>query len=183
MIGWINSPMPELQKWFNLSAVEVRASVSSYIPHWTAGVIILPYPNMLMKRAPNDLAHSGPLTHWGRVTHIWVIKLTIIVSDNGLAPGWRQAIIWINAEMFLIGSMGTNFSKIFIEIYSLSFKKMHLKMPSGEWRPFCLSFNVLMQCFGVFLRCGLNKQLWGLQTLFVLIKHTCRTIGSNVVNM
>ena len=27
------------------------------------------------------------LTHWGRVTHICVIDLTIIGSDNGLSPG------------------------------------------------------------------------------------------------
>ena len=33
------------------------------------------------------------LTHEGRVTHICVGKLTIIGSDNGLAPGRRQAII------------------------------------------------------------------------------------------
>ena len=33
------------------------------------------------------------LTHWGRVTHICVGKLTIIGSDNGLSPGRGQAII------------------------------------------------------------------------------------------
>ena len=33
------------------------------------------------------------LTHWGRVTHIWVNKLSILGSDNGLSPGRRQAII------------------------------------------------------------------------------------------
>ena len=33
----------------------------------------------------------------GRVTHICVSKLAIIGSHNGLAPGWRQAIIWTNA--------------------------------------------------------------------------------------
>ena len=33
------------------------------------------------------------LTHWGQVTHICVSKLTIIASDNGLSPDWRQAII------------------------------------------------------------------------------------------
>ena len=33
------------------------------------------------------------LTHRGRVTHISVSKLTTIGSDNGLAPGRRQAII------------------------------------------------------------------------------------------
>ena len=32
-------------------------------------------------------------THWGRVTHICVSKLPIVDSDNGLSPGWRQAII------------------------------------------------------------------------------------------
>ena len=33
------------------------------------------------------------LTHWTRVTHICVSKITIISSDNGLSPGRRQAII------------------------------------------------------------------------------------------
>ena len=33
------------------------------------------------------------LTHWGRVTHICVSKLSILGSDNGLAPTRRQAII------------------------------------------------------------------------------------------
>ena len=56
------------------------------------------------------------LTHWGRVTHICVSKLTIIGSDNGLSPGRRQAIIWINAGILLIGPVGTNFSEILIEI-------------------------------------------------------------------
>ena len=37
------------------------------------------------------------LTHWGRVTHICVDKLSIIGSDNGLSPGRHQAIIWSNA--------------------------------------------------------------------------------------
>ena len=39
------------------------------------------------------------LTHWGRVTHICVSKLTIIGSDNGLSPGRRKAIIWTNADI------------------------------------------------------------------------------------
>ena len=52
------------------------------------------------------------LTHWGRVTHICVVKLTIIGSDNGLSPGRRQAIIWTNAGILLIGPLGTNFIEI-----------------------------------------------------------------------
>ena len=72
------------------------------------------------------------LTHWGRVTHMCICKLTIIGSDNGLSPGWCQAIIWTSAEILLIGSLGTNFCEILIEIYIFSVKKMHLKMLSGK---------------------------------------------------
>ena len=86
------------------------------------------------------------LTHWGRVTHISVRKLTVIGSDNGLSPGRRQAIIWTNTGILLIGPLGTNFNEIIIKIHTFSFKKIHLKMSSGKWRPFCLGLNVLIHC-------------------------------------
>ena len=84
------------------------------------------------------------LTHWGRVTHICVSKLTITGSDNALSPDRRQAIIWTNAGILLIGPLGTNFSEIFIEILTFSFKKMRLKVSSAKWRPFYLGLNVLI---------------------------------------
>ena len=56
--------------------------------------------------------HTQTLTHWGRVTHIRVGNLTIIGPDNGLSPGQRQAIIWTNAGILLIGHCGTNLSDI-----------------------------------------------------------------------
>ena len=62
-----------------------------------------------------------------RVTHICVSKLTITGSDNGLSPDRRQAIIWTNAGMLLIGPLETNFSEILIKILTFSFKKMRLK--------------------------------------------------------
>ena len=77
------------------------------------------------------------------MTHIYVSRLTITGSDNGLSPGRRQAIIWTNAEILLIGPLGTNFSEILIEIHTFSFKKMHFNMSPGKWRPFCLGLNVL----------------------------------------
>ena len=43
-------------------------------------------------------------------------NLTIVGSDNGLSPGRRQAIIWTNAGILSIGSLGTNLSEILIEI-------------------------------------------------------------------
>ena len=83
------------------------------------------------------------LTHWGWVMHICISKLTIIGSDNGLSPHRRQAIIWTNAGILLIGPLGTNFSEILIEILTFLFKKLHLKVSSAKRRPFCLSLNVL----------------------------------------
>ena len=70
-------------------------------------------------------------------------KLTIIGSDNGLSPDRRQAIIWTNVEILLIGPLGTNFSEILIKILTFSFKKMRLKVSSVKRRPFCLGLNVL----------------------------------------
>ena len=76
------------------------------------------------------------LTHWGRVTHICVSKLTIIGPDNGLSPDRRQAIVWTNAGLLLIGPLGTNFNEILIEILTFPFKKMRLKVSSAKRRPF-----------------------------------------------
>ena len=42
------------------------------------------------------------------MTHICVSKVTIIGSDNGLWPGWRQAHIWTNAGKLLIGHFQIN---------------------------------------------------------------------------
>ena len=67
--------------------------------------------------------------------YICVGNLTIIGSDNGLLPGWRQAIIWTNVGIFLIGPVGTNLSEISIEISTFSFKKLCLKLLSVKWWP------------------------------------------------
>ena len=89
---------------------------------------------------------SRALTKWGRGKYICVSKLTIIGSDNGLSPGRHQAIIWANAGILLIEPLGKklqwNHNR---NIYIFSFKKMHLKMSSGNCRPFCLGVNVLIK--------------------------------------
>ena len=63
----------------------------------------LTYPHFI--RQPDQHA----LTHWSLYASI---KYTIIASDNGLSPGRRQAIIWTNAWILLIGPLGTNISEI-----------------------------------------------------------------------
>ena len=48
------------------------------------------------------------LTHWGRVTQIYVSIFTIIGSDIGLPPIRRQTIIWTNAVILLIRTLIRN---------------------------------------------------------------------------
>ena len=83
------------------------------------------------------------LTHWGWVTHICVSKLTFISSDNGLSPSRCPANIWTNAGISLMEPLVTNFSEVLIKIHTSSLKKMHFKMSSAKWQPFCLGLNVL----------------------------------------
>ena len=78
------------------------------------------------------------------MTHICVSRPTITGSENGLSPGRRQAIIWTNVGILLIGRWGTNFSENLIEILTFSFTKMRLKVSSVKWWPFCLRVNVLI---------------------------------------
>ena len=93
------------------------------------------------------------LTHWRRVTHICFGKLTIISSDNGLALKRRQAIIWTNDGILLIGTLGTDFSEILIEIQTSSLKKIRLKMSSAECCSFRVGLNVLIHVIETGLMC------------------------------
>ena len=84
------------------------------------------------------------LTHWGRVTHLCLHNLTITGPDNGLSPGRRQAIIYLNqcwniVNWTLRNKLQWNFNRnsyIFIQGNAL-------KMSSWKWGPFCLGLNVL----------------------------------------
>ena len=59
-------------------------------------------------------------------------------------PGLRQAIIWTNAEILLIGTLERrNVSEILIEIQTFPMKKMRLKISSVEYCSFHLGLIVL----------------------------------------
>ena len=58
-----------------------------------------------------------------RLSDTCVNWLTIIGSDNGLSPGWCQAIISTNAGILLIASQGKNFNKIYSKFESFRLKK------------------------------------------------------------
>ena len=85
---------------------------------WVPGGEFIEYTKM--SENPINVSHKKlfsaniitiDLIHWGRVTHICVGKIIIIGSDNGLSPDRRQAIIWTNAGLLLIGPLGINFSE------------------------------------------------------------------------
>ena len=119
--------------------ISVRSARKAYANLSWSGYYQDYYPDVLPLTQITTV--TQPLTHWGRVTHICVSKLTIIGSDNGLSPGRRQAIIWTNGGMLLIWPLGTNFSEIAIDINTFSFKKIHFKLSSGKWRPLGLGIK------------------------------------------
>ena len=76
--------------------------------------------------------------------HICVGNLTIIGSDNRLSPGWGQVIIYLNQCWNIVNwTLRNKFNEISIGIQTFLFKKMHYKMSSAKWRPFCLGLNML----------------------------------------
>ena len=90
-------------------------------------------PNVCCPKKANKL-NSSRLSD----AYICVIKLSITGSDNGMSPDWHQAIIWTIDGILLIGPVGTNFNEIIIRIHAFSFRKVHFKMLTGIWGPFCL---------------------------------------------
>ena len=82
-------------------------------------------------------------THWGRVTHICVSKLTIIGSDNGLSPERRQAIIWTKAgnivDLTLRNKLQWNGNRnSYIFIQENPFENVVWKMAAILSRPQCV---------------------------------------------
>ena len=71
--------------------------------------------------ASRKLSHFS--THWVRVTHVCVSKLTFIVSDNGLSPGWRQAIIWTQCWNVVNWTLGSKLQWTFYQNSNIFFQE------------------------------------------------------------
>ena len=82
-----------------------------------------------------------PLTHCGRVTHIWSVNLSSLVHITDCRLVGAKPL-WTNDAKLSIWPLGTNFNEISIELHIFSFKKMHLKILSSTCQPFCLCLNV-----------------------------------------
>ena len=94
-------------------------------------------------------------THWGHATHICVNKQTIICSDNALSAashylGPMLEYCWLDPRK-------RNYSKILIEVYSFSFRKMAaiflgLNILSRCWTRSLSQYEVAMPQFGMSTR-------------------------------
>ena len=127
-----------------------KAGTSNYTPQILWGVIIWPcswylllaHMSLFLMQFSSFLVtqYVSFLAHWGRVMHTCVSKINHHRLRQWL--GRRQAIIWTSARILLIRNSETNFSGIFSEIHTFSFKKMHLKMSSANWWQFYLGLSV-----------------------------------------
>ena len=143
----LNCLLIHIQEWFNINLFyPPNNSACQVLTHW-GRVMHICVIKITIIGVDNGLwtcqRQAITLTHWGRVTHRCVGNLTTIGSDNNLSPCQRQVIILTNAGILLIWLLGINFSEISIEILTLSFKNMRLKVSSAKWWPFCLGLNVL----------------------------------------
>ena len=79
-------------------------------------------------------SRNALITHWGRVTHIGVGKLTSTGSDNDF--------ICNDAGILLIGTLGTNLTEILCDTNIFSFKKINLEMTCAKWWQLYLGLDV-----------------------------------------
>ena len=158
MLWWL--PGRPCGHWCFSARQPLASLMASWQPSW-CGLIC---PSNIIKSVVHMLVSVLlALTHWGWVMHICVSKPIIIGSDNGLSPGRHQAIIGTNAEILLIGPLGTNISEILIKVHTFHSKNA-FKM-SGNWRPFSLDLNVFSHAVNIHV-CTSHKLMIGSQ-LFV----------------
>ena len=77
-----------------LSMQEVKYPVDGYVIA-SHTILWYHYLSMLKKLFFFSCLQLNVLTHWGRVTHICISKITIIGSDNGLSP-WTAPSHYLN---------------------------------------------------------------------------------------
>ena len=94
------------------------------------------------------MCKHGGLVPFGRMPSICVSKLTIIISDNGLSPGRRQAIIWTNACWSIVNwtprnkihvapeKCGGNFTSLYFKvIYRIEILGTPCEIGLSRWVP------------------------------------------------
>ena len=153
----LNSVIQHSKKWLNVfTSTKTKTSRNSILKHLNIRCIKLVEFLRQKSTMGNYFLESDHfsrwqwhctalLIHWGLVTHICVSKIAIIGSENGLSPDRRQAIIWTNAEMLLIGTfvhkLQCNCNR---NQYILS-QDNAFEYLSANWRPFFLGLNLFTE--------------------------------------
>ena len=76
-------------------------------------------------------------------------------------PGGQKPVLSLSLD--LIRTVGTHFREIWIKIQSISLKKLHSKMLSAKWQPFCSGPNMLKWCINsLWLGDTIWQYRWGL---------------------
>ena len=87
-------------------------------------------------------------------------------------PQWVNQFAFIVAtlidEWVSLGSLGTNFSEIWIKSFQLSIKNLHLKMPFAKWGSFGSDFKVIN------INCQIRKEI---DLTLKLCSHMCWAVA------
>ena len=130
----------------------LRLFISIYMCHMAA---------MIYKQIQSAYRYSSPNTGYRKpIDYINTLR----PSDQYMPLAWPAPSHCLY-QCLLIGSSGTKFSEILVEIHAFVFTKMQLKMLSGKWRPFCLGLielNVMAsKCYLVqIIRSGIYSTDW-----------------------
>ena len=139
-------------KWHNTILFGTHTEVQDII--YCGAIKTRPISKKILARDTSQIAHEGELrgvfcelTHWGRMTHICVSKLTIIGPGNGLSPGRRQAIVWTNIGILLIGPLSNKlqwnlYRNSYIFIHENAFENVVWKMVAILSRPQCVKIMI-----------------------------------------
>ena len=104
---------------------------------------------MVFKKLLQHLATRGTYSpgDW-RCDEAWreqtLVYPSVMCQQRLIYCTWELNVMWTDYGILLIRPLGTNLSDIIVKIHAFSFKKMHLKMLSGKWRPSCLGLDMLM---------------------------------------
>ena len=132
----------------NLRFIQFLAERVAELNGWHRKVLALTaFSSMMSSKAvkstpftpPSNSLISSTVSLWFNSfppSTAYMCRQTVSALVHALAWRW-QAITWTNADLLSIGPIGTKFSENRIEILTVSFQKMHLKIFSGKWWPFC----------------------------------------------
>ena len=91
---------------------------------------------------------------------------TNIYLTLGLLATWPAPSHYLNKCWHIVNwTLRNKLQWNFIEILRFSFKKMHLKVSSAKWRPFCLSLNVSSHPVTIYI-----MEIWGNLAIWQMLR-------------